>query len=121
MKDSLETNAKLFRALGEPVRLKILSLLSCHELCACQILSHLNITQPTLSYHMKTFLDLGLVNSRKEGTQVYYQLQPQGLQEGTFWLERILGPKDECECFEIKNCEKIIDHKGAHYERKTGH
>jgi len=60
-------NAYLFKALSDPNRLMIVDMLSCGELCACRILERFRITQPTLSHHMKTLCDCGLVLWRKEG------------------------------------------------------
>lgn len=66
--------ALLFKALSDETRIKILFMLSHGELCACNILEEFNITQPTLSYHMKNLSDSGLVDSRKEGIWMKYSL-----------------------------------------------
>ena len=50
----------LFKAMSDETRLKIIDMLSCGEMCACDILEEFNITQPTLSYHMKILTDSGL-------------------------------------------------------------
>ena len=67
-------NALIFKALSDPTRLMILDMLSFGELCACVILAQFQITQPTLSYHMKALCDSGLVNGRKQGKWMYYSL-----------------------------------------------
>lgn len=64
----------IFKALGDETRLKIVSILSEQELCACEILTSFNITQPTLSYHMKLLVDSGLVSSVKDGSWIKYKL-----------------------------------------------
>ena len=64
----------LFRALADETRLAILDMLSKEELCACHILEEFEITQPTLSYHMKILVDSGLVDSRKDGTWMRYSI-----------------------------------------------
>ncbi|MDI2882344.1 metalloregulator ArsR/SmtB family transcription factor [Clostridioides difficile] len=66
--------ALLFKALSDETRLKILNMLSGCELCACNILDEVNITQPTLSYHMKILSECNLVNARKEGSWMKYTL-----------------------------------------------
>ena len=66
--------AEIFRALSDPNRLRIISMLSGEELCACHILEQLQITQPTLSHHMKVLCGCGLVSGRKEGTWMHYTL-----------------------------------------------
>ena len=64
--------APIFKALGDETRLKIIEILSCGEICACEILESFHITQPTLSYHMKILTDCGLVKSRKDGSWIRY-------------------------------------------------
>ena len=66
--------ANLFKVLSDQNRLMIVDMLSCGELCACVILEKFNITQPTLSHHMKTLCECGLVTGRKEGKWTYYSL-----------------------------------------------
>lgn len=80
-------NANLFKALSDPNRLMILDMLSSGELCACKILEEMNITQPTLSHHMKTLCDCGLVEARREGKWMHYSVNPHRLQKVT----KILG------------------------------
>ena len=67
--------ALLFKALSDETRLRILNMLSGNELCACNILDDVNITQPTLSYHMKILSECGLVSARKDGSWMKYTLQ----------------------------------------------
>jgi len=69
-----EDSAKVFKALSDTNRLKIVQLLSPGEKCACELLESFNFTQPTLSHHMKVLIECGLVNSRKEGTWNRYSL-----------------------------------------------
>lgn len=64
---------QLFKALADETRLKIIELLSNGEMCACKLLENFNITQPTLSYHMKLLCDSGLVKGRREGAWMYYR------------------------------------------------
>jgi ArsR family transcriptional regulator len=72
----MDTNqiSAVCKALGDPNRLKIIQMLSGCEKCACDILEEFNITQPTLSHHMKILSDCGLVNVRKEGKWSHYSL-----------------------------------------------
>jgi ArsR family transcriptional regulator, arsenate/arsenite/antimonite-responsive transcriptional repressor len=58
------------KALADETRVKIFDMLSKGELCACNILEEFNITQPTLSYHMKILCDSGLVNGRRDAETV---------------------------------------------------
>ena len=66
--------ALICKALGDENRLQIIKMLTGGELCACKILDAFNITQPTLSHHMKTLTESYLVNSRKEGKWTYYSI-----------------------------------------------
>ena len=63
-----------FKALSDPTRITIIRLLQGRELCANELRSSFNISQPTLSYHMRMLTDSRLVSHRKSGTFAYYQL-----------------------------------------------
>ena len=69
-----EKYVMIFKALADDTRLNILDLLSDGDLCARKILDHFDITQPTLSYHLKILTDCGLVSARREGAWIYYTL-----------------------------------------------
>lgn len=62
------------KALGDANRLKIVKMLSDGEMCACNLLEQFEITQPTLSHHMKILSDCSLVNTRKEGKWSHYSI-----------------------------------------------
>lgn len=66
--------ALIFKALGDSTRLEIVKMLSDGEKCACKLLERFEITQPTLSHHMKILCDCGLVVGRKEGKWTYYSI-----------------------------------------------
>ncbi len=66
--------AQYMKALSDETRVKILEMISYKELCACKILEEFNITQPTLSYHMKILCESGLVNGRKDGIWTRYSI-----------------------------------------------
>ena len=82
-------NANLFKSLSDANRLMILDMLSDGELCACKILEEMNITQPTLSHHMKTLSDCGLVDARREGKWMHYSINPKKIQKVTKLLSSI--------------------------------
>lgn len=70
-----ETEAALIcKALGDSNRLKIVKMLSDGEKCGCKLLEKFEITQPTLSHHMKILAECGLVNERKDGKWRHYSL-----------------------------------------------
>jgi len=93
-------NVQFFKALSDPNRLMIMDMLSCGELCACVILEKFNITQPTLSHHMKILCDSKLVVGRKEGKWIYYSLNDVVVQEFRTFLEEVTSFKDNCICFD---------------------
>jgi len=104
--------ALLFKALSDPNRLMIVDMLSCGELCACIILEKFQITQPTLSHHMKTLCASGLVNGRKDGKWMYYSLNAETILSFRGFLEAITTAKEDCICHEaicvcdIVRCEE---------------
>lgn len=78
MDNKYESNAKVFKALCDPNRLMILETLQSRERCACEVLEDLNISQSTLSHHMKILCDSGLVDCRRQGKWMYYSLSKEG-------------------------------------------
>jgi len=63
---------RFFKALGDQTRQRVLGLLSIREMCVCELMTALNMTQPTTSHHLSILEDSGLVESRKEGRWVFY-------------------------------------------------
>ena len=92
--------ASAFKALSDETRLKIIDMLSCGELCACDILEEFEITQPTLSYHMKILTESGLVNARKDGVWTRYTLNLELVHSVKTYLELITSDKASCICKE---------------------
>lgn len=64
-----------FKALADETRLAIIEMLSRENLCACHILEEFEITQPTLSYHMKILVESGLVDSERDGNWIRYSFK----------------------------------------------
>ena len=105
--DKYSQSVGWFKALSDVNRLMIVDMLSCGELCACMILEKFNITQPTLSHHMKILCDCGLVSARKEGKWMYYSLDRAKVQEFKNFLCAITTSKEDCICKEgVCICEK---------------
>ena len=75
--DEKET-AVIFKAFCDENRIRILKLLRTGEKCGCRLLEELRVTQPTLSHHMKTLCDSGVVVGRKEGKWTHYSISPEG-------------------------------------------
>jgi len=90
--------ALFFKALSDETRLKIVDMLSCGELCACDILKYFKITQPTLSYHMKILSECGIVNANRIGAWTHYTLNSDVVKEiSDFWNE-ISIDNEKCIC-----------------------
>jgi ArsR family transcriptional regulator len=66
--------AKFFKALGDPIRLKIIEFLRNGEKCVCEIIPYVGVTQPLVSRHLKILKNSGLVKVRKEGNRRYYSV-----------------------------------------------
>lgn len=72
--------APLFKAVADPMRLRLLSLISCHdggESCVCDLLEAFDVTAPSVSYHLKVLREAGLISSERRGTWVYYRVNPE--------------------------------------------
>ena len=89
IRNNYEKYADIYKALGDTHRLTIVDMLTGGELCACKILEKFEITQPTLSHHMKTLCDCGLVEGRKQGKWTYYSITKKGKKDTVTMLEKI--------------------------------
>jgi ArsR family transcriptional regulator len=72
--------AVLFKAVADPVRLRLLSLIACHpggESCVCDLTPAFDMTAPSVSYHLKILREAGLITSERRGTWVYYRVMPE--------------------------------------------
>lgn len=81
--------AVICKALGDYNRLQIVQILSDGEMCGCKLLEAFDITQPTLSHHMKTLCGCGLVNDRKEGKWHHYSINKDVWNELSEFISRI--------------------------------
>jgi ArsR family transcriptional regulator, arsenate/arsenite/antimonite-responsive transcriptional repressor len=91
------TLAAMFKALGDPVRLRLLSLIASHpggEACVCEISATFDVSQPTISHHLKSLRTAGLLDCERRGTWVYYWVIPAALQQLSMVLrlDRQLSP-----------------------------
>jgi len=80
----------MFKALGDPVRLRLLSLVASHlggEACVCDISGSFDLSQPTISHHLKVLRQSGLLDCERRGTWVYYRVIPATLQQLSATLE----------------------------------
>jgi len=77
--ESAGKKSKVFKALADEIRLRILSLLGTREMCVCEVMVALDLTQPTASHHLRILENVGLVKDRKEGRWVFYSLSDPSL------------------------------------------
>jgi ArsR family transcriptional regulator len=80
--DDAKNLAGVFKALSDPVRLRLLSLIASHEggeACVCDLAGPFDVTQPTISHHLKVLREAGLIDSQRRGTWVYYWVLPGAL------------------------------------------
>lgn len=77
---------RVFKALGDESRQRIIGLLTVREMCVCELMSALKMTQPTTSHHLKILEDAEIVKSRKDGKWVFYSLSDPANVETLFSL-----------------------------------
>lgn len=100
---------KAFKALGDPKRAMIVDMLSCGELCACMILEKFEMSQSTLSHHMKLLCECGLVKSRQEGKWTYYSLDNDTISKTEQFFCAITSDKGNYIRKENTNCCKACN------------
>jgi ArsR family transcriptional regulator, arsenate/arsenite/antimonite-responsive transcriptional repressor len=88
--------ARVFKAIADPVRLRLLSLIASHaggEACVCDLTGAFALTGPTISHHLKVLREAGLVDSQRRGTWIYYRVQPDLLAQLSVVLVRDAATK----------------------------
>ena len=80
--------APAFKALGDPVRLQLVDVLRKHagQVCVCELVPLFDISQPTLSHHLKKLREAGIVDSERRGLWAYYYVNLDALEELSTWL-----------------------------------
>ena len=83
-----EDIATVAKALSDPIRVQLVDVLRRHagKVCVCELVPLFDISQPTLSHHLKKLRDAGIVDSERRGLWAYYYVIPDALQELTAWL-----------------------------------
>ncbi|MER7512053.1 ArsR/SmtB family transcription factor [Streptomyces lavendulae] len=87
--------SRMFKALSDPVRLRLLSLIASYEggeACVCDLTGPFDVSQPTISHHLKVLREAGLVGSERRGTWVYYWVIPQALAQLSALLQIPAAP-----------------------------
>lgn len=104
MQYSYAEYAQVCKALSDETRLRIIDMLSCGEMCACDILTAFSISQSTLSYHMKILVDSGLVDVRRDGAWMRYTLNPGKCLAVVGFMRTITSTKEDCICNSSVQC-----------------
>ena len=80
--------AAVARALGDPVRIQLVDVLRKHagKVCVCELVPLFDLSQPTISHHLKVLRDAGIVGSERQGLWAYYFVIPDALKELSGWL-----------------------------------
>src|SRR3954453_20353013 len=83
--------ARVFKAMGDPVRLRLLSLIASHaggEACVCDLTDVFDLSGPTIIHHLKVLREAGLISGERRGTWIYYRVRPDLLAQ----VSTVLGP-----------------------------
>ncbi|MGM0596469.1 MAG: ArsR/SmtB family transcription factor [Myxococcota bacterium] len=109
MTEDKKTNEmiRVFKALSDPVRIEVIRMLSCKEMCARKLLEGLQISQSTLSYHMKILTESELILAQKKQTRIHYSINKSGFDNLHSFLKNLTAKKADC-IFNDKNsgCKK---------------
>lgn len=83
-----ERMAAVAKALGDPIRLQLVDVLRKHagKVCVCELVPLFDLSQPTVSHHLKVLRDAGIVASERQGLWAYYYVLPGALEEFSQWL-----------------------------------
>lgn len=80
--EQAEVLSRRFKALGDPVRLRLLSLIASHqggEACVCELTEGFAVSGPTISHHLRVLREAGLIEGDRRGTWIYYRVEPDAL------------------------------------------
>jgi ArsR family transcriptional regulator, arsenate/arsenite/antimonite-responsive transcriptional repressor len=87
-REQAERMAAIAKALGDPIRLQLVDVLRTHagKVCVCELVPLFDLSQPTVSHHLKVLRDAGLVDSERRGLWAYYYVIPDALEDLAAWL-----------------------------------
>lgn len=87
-RDRAERLAEIAKALGDPIRLQIVDVLRRHagQVCVCELVPLFEVSQPTLSHHLRKLREAGVVDAERRGLWAYYYVRPEALEELSTWL-----------------------------------
>ena len=89
-RDHAERMASVAKALGDPIRMQLIDVLRKHagKVCVCELVPLFDLSQPTVSHHLKVLREAGIVGSERRGLWAYYYVNPDSLEELSAWLSK---------------------------------
>jgi ArsR family transcriptional regulator len=83
-----ERMAAIAKALGDPIRMQLVDVLRKHagQVCVCELVPLFELSQPTVSHHLKVLREAGIVGSERRGLWAYYYVNPEAMEEVSAWL-----------------------------------
>ena len=89
-RDEAERMARVAKALGDPIRMQLVDVLRRHpgQACVCELVPLFDLSQPTISHHLKVLRDAGIVGSERRGLWAFYYVEPEALEELDSWLKQ---------------------------------
>jgi ArsR family transcriptional regulator, arsenate/arsenite/antimonite-responsive transcriptional repressor len=89
-REQAQRMAAIAKALGDPIRLQLVDVLRKHagEVCVCELVPLFDLSQPTVSHHLKVLREAGIVGSQRQGVWAYYYVVPDAMRELSAWLSR---------------------------------
>jgi ArsR family transcriptional regulator len=87
-REQAQRMSEIAKALGDPVRLQLVDVLRKHagKVCVCELVPLFDLSQPTVSHHLKVLREAGIVGSERPGLWAYYYVKPEALKEFSEWL-----------------------------------
>jgi ArsR family transcriptional regulator len=87
-REQAERMAVVAKAIGDPIRMQLIDVLKKHagKVCVCELVPLFELSQPTVSHHLKVLREAGLVGSERRGLWAYYYVNPDALEELSTWL-----------------------------------
>ena len=87
-REQAERMGRIAKALGDPIRMQLVDVLRKHagKVCVCELVPLFDLSQPTVSHHLKVLREAGIVGSERQGLWAYYYVNPESLKELSGWL-----------------------------------
>lgn len=88
-REEAERMAAVAKALGDPIRMQLIDVLrkNAGKVCVCELVPLFELSQPTVSHHLKVLRDAGIVGSERRGLWAYYYVEPDAVKELSAWLK----------------------------------